>query len=127
MTPRRARSKWSQKNVQHAERLITQGQMQAADLAHVEAARNDGRWASAYAGSAIMVMPEDFLAALQQDPAAHDFYATLKQQHLFSIYHRLHSSKRPEARQKHNGMDAGKVGARQESVKFAPARGACKR
>ncbi len=100
LTPRRARSNWSQKNVQHAERLIEQRRMQAAGLAHVEAARSDGRWATAYAGSATMVMPEDFLAALQQDPAAHAFYATLKRQHLFSIYHRLHSAKRPETRQK---------------------------
>lgn len=30
LTPRRARSNWSQKNVQHAERLIAQGHMQAA-------------------------------------------------------------------------------------------------
>ena len=28
------------------------------------AARSDGRWDTAYAGSATMVMPEDFLAAL---------------------------------------------------------------
>ena len=100
LTPRRARSNWSQKNVQHAERLIQQGRMQAAGLAHVEAARNDGRWASAYAGSATMVMPEDFLAALQQDPAAHAFYATLKRQSLFTIYHRLQSAKWAETRQK---------------------------
>ena len=100
LTPRRARSNWSQKNVQHAERLIAQGHMQAAGLAHVEAARSDGRWTSAYAGSATMVMPEDFLAALQQDPAAHAFYATLKRQSQFTIYHRLHSAKRPETREK---------------------------
>ena len=100
LTPRRARSNLSQKNVQHAERLIAQGQMQAAGLAQVEAARSDGRWATAYAGSATMVMPEDFLAALQQDPAAHAFYATLKRQSLFTIYHRLHSAKRAETRQK---------------------------
>lgn len=100
LTPRRARSNWSQKNVQHAERLIEQGRMQAAGLAQVEAARSDGRWASAYAGSATMVIPEDFLAALQQDPAAHAFYATLKRANLFTIYHRLHSAKRPETRQK---------------------------
>lgn len=68
LTPRRARSNWSQKNVQHAERLMEQGRMQAAGLAQVEAARSDGRWATAYAGSATMVMPEDFLTALQQDP-----------------------------------------------------------
>ena len=66
----------------------------------VQAARNDGRWATAYAGSANKVIPEDFLAALQQDPAAHTFYATLKRQSLFTIYHRLHSAKRPETRQK---------------------------
>lgn len=47
-----------------------------------------------------MVIPKDFLAALQQDPAAHAFYATLKRQSLFTIYHRLHSAKRPETRQK---------------------------
>ena len=96
LTPRRARSNWSQKNVQHAEQLIAQGHMQAAGLAQVESARADGRWATAYAGSATMVMPEDFLAALQQDPAALVFYATLKRQQLFTIYHRLHSAKRPE-------------------------------
>ena len=100
MTPRRARSNWSQKNVQHAERLIAQGRMQAAGLAQVEAARSDGRWATAYASSATMETPEDFLAALQQDPAAHAFYATLKRQSLFSIYHRLHSAKRTDTRQK---------------------------
>lgn len=100
LTPRRARSNWSQKNVQHAERLIEQGRMQAAGLAHVEAARSDGRWATAYAGSATMVMPEDFLAALQQDPAALAFYATLKRQSQFAIYYRLHSAKRIDTRQK---------------------------
>jgi len=110
LTPRRARSSWSQKNVQHAERLIAQGHMQAPGLAQVEAARSDGRWASAYAGSATMVMPEDFLAALQQDPAAHAFYATLKRQHLFAIYHRLHSGKRLETRQKRMAEILAKLG-----------------
>ena len=110
LTPRRARSNWSQKNVQHAERLIAQGRMQAAGLAHVEAARSDGRWASAYAGSATMVIPEDFLAALQQDPAAQAFYATLKRQQLFAIYYRLTSAKRPETRQKRMAEMLAKLG-----------------
>ena len=69
LTPRRARSNWSQKNVQHAERLIAQGHMQAAGLAQAEAARNDGRWAIAYAGTATMVIPEDFLAQLARGEA----------------------------------------------------------
>lgn len=45
-------------------------------------------------------MPEDFFAALRLDPAAHAFYATLKRQGQFTIYHRLHSAKRPETRLK---------------------------
>lgn len=110
LTPRRARSNWSQKNVQHAERLIEQGRMQAAGLLHVEAARSDGRWATAYAGSATMEMPEDFLAALQQDPAAYAFYATLKRQSLFTIYHRLHSAKRAETRERRMGEMLAKLG-----------------
>jgi uncharacterized protein YdeI (YjbR/CyaY-like superfamily) len=100
LTPRRARSNWSQKNVQHAERLIEQGHMQAAGMVQVEAARSDGRWESAYAGTAAMVIPEDFLAALQKDPAAHAFYATLKRQHLFAVYYRLHTAKRVQTREK---------------------------
>ena len=43
-----------------------------------------------------MVMPEDFLAALRLDPAAHAFYATLKRQSRFTIYHRLRSAKGPK-------------------------------
>ena len=110
LTPRRARSNWSQKNVQHAERLIAQGRMQPAGLAQVEAARSDGRWAAAYAGSATMEMPEDFLAALQQNPVAHAFYATLKRQSLFTIYHRLQSAKRAETREKRMAELLAKLG-----------------
>jgi uncharacterized protein YdeI (YjbR/CyaY-like superfamily) len=110
MTPRRARSGWSQKNVQHAERLIAEGLMQAPGLAQVEAARADGRWASAYAGSATMEMPQDFLTALQQDPAALAFYATLKRQQLFTIYYRLNSAKRVETRQKRMAEILAKLG-----------------
>ncbi len=47
LTPRRPRSNWSQKNCAHAERLIAEGLMQPAGLAHVAAARADGRWAQA--------------------------------------------------------------------------------
>ena len=65
LTPRRARSNWSQKNVQLAERLIAQGRMQAAGLAHVDAARSEGLWATAYAGSA--TMPAEQLAAVSAD------------------------------------------------------------
>lgn len=100
LTPRRTKSNWSKKNCEHAERLIAEGRMQPAGLAHVEAAREDGRWEQAYAGSAAMVIPDDFLAALTTNPAAKRFYATLDRRNLFTIYHRLQTAKRTETRQK---------------------------
>lgn len=100
ITPRRAKSTWSKKNREHAERLIAEGRMQPAGLAHVEAARADGRWDAAYAGSAEMEIPEDFLKELKKNHAAAAFFATLNRQNLFAIYHRLHNAKRPETRAK---------------------------
>lgn len=98
ITPRRAKSNWSKKNVEHAERLIAEGRMQPSGLAHVEAARADGRWEKAYAGSADMVIPDDFLDALQSNTAALEFYEALNRANLFAIYHRVESAKRPETR-----------------------------
>ena len=57
-----------------------------------------------------MVMPEDFLAVLQQDTEAYAFYATLKRQQLFTIYYRLTSAKRPETRQKRMAEMLAKLG-----------------
>lgn len=100
LTPRRAKSNWSKVNTAHAERLIAAGRLQPAGLVHVEAARQDGRWEAAYAGSAEMVIPDDFLITLRQNPAALAFYQTLNRANLFSIYHRLQTAKRAETRQK---------------------------
>ena len=97
-TPRRPKSNWSKKNCDHAERLIAEGRMQPSGLVHVEAARSDGRWEKAYAGSAEMVIPEDFLSALEKSAAAKAFYITLNRANLFAIYHRLHTAKREETR-----------------------------
>ena len=74
--------------------------MAPAGLAHAEAAKKDGRWERAYAGSADMEIPEDFLAALDERPKAKKFFATLNRQNLFAIYYRLHSAKKPETRAK---------------------------
>lgn len=100
LTPRRSKSSWSKRNCEHAERLIAEGRMQPSGLAHVEAARQDGRWEQAYAGSSKMVIPDDFLAALQKNRAAKQFFATLDRRNLFAIYHRLQTAKRPETRNK---------------------------
>lgn len=98
VTPRRPKSSWSKKNREHAERLIAEGRMQPAGLVHVEAARADGRWQRAYAGSAEMKLPDDFLGMLDAHPAAKAFFATLKRAQVYSIYYHLQAAKRIETR-----------------------------
>lgn len=109
LTPRRAKSNWSKKNCDHAERLIAEGLMQPAGLIHVKAARADGRWENAYAGSSDMVIPDDFLALLEENSSAKAFYGTLKRAQLFTIYHRLQTAKRPETRRKRIDDILGKL------------------
>jgi len=100
LTPRKPKSNWSEKNREHATRLIAEGRMTPAGLAHVEAAKADGRWDSAYSGSAAMAIPQDFLDALETRPSAKAFFASLDRRNLYSIYYRLQTAKRPETRAK---------------------------
>lgn len=99
ITPRKPRSIWSARNVANVERLVSEGRMQPAGLAQVDAAKSDGRWAVAYAGPADMVIPDDFLAALAANPTARATYDGLNRGWLYSIYGQLHTAKRPETRQ----------------------------
>ena len=98
LTPRKRKSTWSARNRDHATRLIAEGRMMPAGLAHVEAARADGRWDSGYEGSATMTIPQDFLDTLELIPAAKAFFITLDRKNLYSIYYRLHTAKRAETR-----------------------------
>ena len=100
LTPRKLNSNWSKKNREHAERLIAAGLMTDAGQRHVDAAKADGRWEKAYAGSSDMEIPQDFLDALERNPAAKAFFATLDRKNLYPIYYRLHTAKRPETRAK---------------------------
>jgi uncharacterized protein YdeI (YjbR/CyaY-like superfamily) len=99
-TPRRARSVWSKRNCDIAERLIHEGKMRPAGQAQVDAARADGRWDAAYAAASQMEIPADFLEALKTNKQAEAFYATLNRTNLFSIYYRLATAKKPETRAK---------------------------
>jgi len=104
LTPRKPKSNWSAKYREHAMRLIAEGRMMPAGLTHIEAAKADGRWDSAYAGSAAMTIPQDFLDALETMPAAKAFFQTLDRKNLYSIYYRLHTAKRPETRAKRSAQ-----------------------
>lgn len=99
-TPRRARSKWSQRNRDSAERLIAEGRMHSAGLAHIEAARADGRWEAAYPGQSDAQIPEDFQRALDASPAAKEFFEKLTGSTRYAFLYRLHDVRKPEARAK---------------------------
>jgi uncharacterized protein YdeI (YjbR/CyaY-like superfamily) len=98
ISPRRPKSLWSTTNIKHAERLISQGLMMPPGLAAVNAAKQDNRWDAAYAGPADMIIPDDFLAALEGNAEAKAFFHTLNRRNLYSIYFKLHTAKRPATR-----------------------------
>jgi uncharacterized protein YdeI (YjbR/CyaY-like superfamily) len=97
-TPRRPRSKWSQRNRDKATALMEAGEMHAAGLAEVERAKADGRWDAAYAPQSSAAVPDDLQAALDANPAAAATFATLKSQNRYAILYRLSDAKRPETR-----------------------------
>ena len=97
-TPRRAASPWSMRNRLAAEAMIAEGRMSSRGLSEIERARADGRWDRAYATSTDAQPHPDFLIALQRNPAAQAFYATLNAQNRFAVYYRIHALKTEQGR-----------------------------
>jgi uncharacterized protein YdeI (YjbR/CyaY-like superfamily) len=97
-TPRRARSKWSRVNRDKVEELAKQGRMKPAGLAQVELAKEDGRWAAAYASPASIEIPADLQRALDANPTAAEFFATLNKSNRYAIVYQLEDAKKPETR-----------------------------
>jgi uncharacterized protein YdeI (YjbR/CyaY-like superfamily) len=97
-TPRRPRSKWSAINRERAERLIDQGQMKPSGLREYRAAEADGRLADAYEPQSRATVPADFQAALDEHPAARDFFLTLTGSDRYAFLYRLHNVKDPGRR-----------------------------
>jgi uncharacterized protein YdeI (YjbR/CyaY-like superfamily) len=98
ITPRRARSVWSQKNVEAVEALTAAGRMRPAGLAAVDAARADGRWERAYAGSATITVPDDLAAALAAEPAAQREFEALDGANRYAVLWRVHTAPSDKAR-----------------------------
>jgi uncharacterized protein YdeI (YjbR/CyaY-like superfamily) len=99
-TPRRARSVWSKRNTEHAERLIADGRMKPAGLAAVQAAKGDGRWARAYASPSSATVPEDFLNRLRKNGKAKAFFDTLNRRNTYAIYYRIQNARTAETRER---------------------------
>jgi uncharacterized protein YdeI (YjbR/CyaY-like superfamily) len=97
-TPRRPRSGWSRVNCEKATALIAAGRMRPAGLQQVEQAQADGRWEAAYDSQRTIGVPEDLQRALDADPAAKAFFATLDSANRYAILYRIQTAKKPETR-----------------------------
>jgi uncharacterized protein YdeI (YjbR/CyaY-like superfamily) len=97
-TPRRARSIWSKINVDKVAVLIEAGRMQAPGYAQIEAAKADGRCAQAYDGARKSAVPEDLLAALEAEPRAKAFFATINAANRYAILWRIQTAVKAETR-----------------------------
>jgi len=99
-TPRRQRSIWSKRNIEHVERLIKEGQMKSAGRKEMERAKEDGRWDNAYDSPSKMEIPADFLQELKKDKKAETFFSTLNRSNKYAIVWRLQTAKKPETRER---------------------------
>lgn len=97
-TPRRPRSMWSKRNIDKVAVLITEGRMQPAGQAQIDAAKMDGRWDQAYDSPKNMQMSADFSAALAKNKKAEAFYKTLNKTDSFTFLWRIQTAKKPETR-----------------------------
>jgi uncharacterized protein YdeI (YjbR/CyaY-like superfamily) len=97
--PRGKKSIWSQINREHVARLIAAGRMTPHGLAQVEAAKADGRWDKAYRIKDNKI-PDDLLAAIENEPQALETFGTLNAQNRFALAFRLGNLKTEAARQR---------------------------
>ena len=97
-TPRTAKSIWSRINKERAEALSAAGRMRPAGLRAIEQARRDGRWEAAYASPSKATVPDDLQQALDANPKARKFFATLNSQNRFAILFRIQNVKKAETR-----------------------------
>ena len=97
-TPRRARSIWSKINVDKVAALIEAGRMQPPGYAQIEAAKADGRWAKAYDGARTSTVPDDLSAALEAEPQAKAFFATIDAANRYAVLWRIQTAVKAETR-----------------------------
>lgn len=97
-TRRSAKSIWSRLNKDRAEALIAAGRMLPSGMLEIEKAKEDGRWEAAYTSASNSVVPDDLRAALDANPKADAFFATLNGRNRYAILFRIQNAKKPATR-----------------------------
>lgn len=98
-TPRSAKSRWSAINRATVDRLMAEARVTPAGKAQVDAAQRDGRWEAAYAPQSKAEVPPDLQAALDGNPIAKAFFATLRGANRYAVLYRIQDAKTPKTRQ----------------------------
>lgn len=99
-TPRRPKSMWSKRNIDHVARLLKEKRMKPSGIREAEEAKTDGRWEKAYDSPGNMVVPEDFIQELAKNKKALEFFESLNKVNKYSIVWRLQTAKTNEIRDK---------------------------
>jgi uncharacterized protein YdeI (YjbR/CyaY-like superfamily) len=99
-TPRRARSIWSKRNIEHIKRLEMEGRMKPSGIKEFEAAKTDGRLDRSYDSPSNMIIPADLIDELSKDSKTAEFFNKLSKANKYAITWRLQTAKRPETREK---------------------------
>jgi uncharacterized protein YdeI (YjbR/CyaY-like superfamily) len=102
-SPRGRKSIWSQINKGHVARLKAAGRMTPHGQRHVEAAKADGRWATAYAPirlARVATVPDDLRRAIEANPLARKKFRTLSGQNLFAFTFRTNTMRTAAGRAK---------------------------
>lgn len=97
-TPRKTRSKWSEVNRTRALQLAEAGRVQPSGQAEIDKAKQDGRWDDAYAPQSSAQVPPDLQAALDVNPAAAEFFASLAGANRYAILYRIGAVKKADTR-----------------------------
>lgn len=99
-TPRGKKSVWSKINVDNMARLVKEKRMTPHGLAHVDAAKADGRWDRAYGSGKELKIPDDLQAAIDANPKARAMLPTLTEQNRFALAFRVYNLKTEAGRRK---------------------------
>lgn len=70
----------------------------ASRPAEIDRAKADGRWDAAYDSQSTAAVPPDLQTALDANPAAAEFFATLRGANRYAVLYRIQEAKRPETR-----------------------------
>lgn len=97
-SPRTGKSIWSKINTEKAQMLEQAGRMRPAGLREIERAKEDGRWANAYASASNSVVPADLQLALDANRKAKAFFDALDRRNRYAILFRIQNVKKAETR-----------------------------